>query len=128
MRQMAHHEALRYVVPPPPRVNPNFSNTNAVLGIAALKANASRRKADTMRRKYCDQESVFAHIWDNADRDGPWTGNAETLAAKFNVSEDEARDALSELCDRGHVERLVPGKYAIAKWRERDDPPDDLPT
>jgi hypothetical protein len=74
-----------------------------------------------MRKKYCDQESVFAHIWDNADADGLWTGDAATLAAEFNVGEGEAQDMLGELCDRGHVEKLVPGKYAIVKWRERDD-------
>jgi hypothetical protein len=74
-----------------------------------------------MRKKYCDEESVFAHIWVNADEDGLWTGNASTVAAEFNVSEDEAYDALTELCDRGHVEKLVPGTYAISEWRERDD-------
>jgi hypothetical protein len=74
-----------------------------------------------MRRKYCDQESVFAHIWDNADRDGLWNGDASTVAAAFNVSEDEAYDALSELCDRGLVESIYPGTYAVVKWPERDD-------
>jgi predicted transcriptional regulator of viral defense system len=71
---------------------------------------------------------VFAHILNNADRDGLWTGNASTVAAEFNVSEDEAYDALGELCDRGHVEKLVPGTYAISEWPERDEPADDLPT
>jgi hypothetical protein len=75
-----------------------------------------------MRTKYCDQESVFAHIWDNADADGLWDGDDATLAAEFRVSEDESHAALSELCDRGHVEKLYPGKFAIVKWRERDDP------
>jgi hypothetical protein len=74
-----------------------------------------------MRKQCCDQESVFAHIWNNADRDGLWTGDASAVAAAFNVGEDEAYDALSELCDRGRVERLVPGTYAIAEWRERDE-------
>ena len=40
----------------------------------------------------------------------------------------DAYDALSELCDRGNVERLVPGTYAITEWRKRDEPADDLPT
>jgi hypothetical protein len=75
-----------------------------------------------MRKKYCDQESVFAHIWDNADADGLWDGDDETLAAEFRVTEDEAHAALSELCDRGHVEKLYPGKFAIVKWPERDEP------
>ena len=81
-----------------------------------------------MRKKYCDQESVFAHIWDNCDQDGLWAGDASTVAAEFGVSEDETYATLSELCDRGHVERLVPGTYAITEWRERDEPADDLPT
>ena len=76
----------------------------------------------TMRKKYCNQESVFAHIWENADRDGMWTGNGTSLAAEFAVSEDEAYEALSELCDRGLIEALVPGTFAIANWRERDEP------
>jgi len=75
-----------------------------------------------MRKKYCDQESVFEHIWRNVDRDGLWDGSATTLAEEFHVSEDEAHEMLGELCDRGLIEKLVPGKYAIVKWRERDDP------
>src|ERR1700722_19016354 len=51
----------------------------------------------------------------------PWQQNL--MSAKTRPA-----TPLSELCDRGHVERLVPGKYAIAKWRERDEPADDLPT
>jgi hypothetical protein len=74
-----------------------------------------------MRKKYCDQESVFAHIWNNAGRDGLWTGDASTVAMKFGVSEDEAHEMLRVLCDGRHVEKLVPGTYAITKWRERDD-------
>ena len=75
-----------------------------------------------MKKNCFCEEKVFAHIWDNADRDGLWTGDASTVAAAFNVSEDESGAALGELCDRGHVEKLVPGTYAITKWRERDDP------
>ena len=74
-----------------------------------------------MRKRYCDQESVFAHIWDNADAAGLWTGNASTVAAEFNVSEDEAYAALSDLCDRGLIEKLVPGTYAISEWPERNE-------
>jgi hypothetical protein len=36
------------------------------------------------------------------------------------VSEDEAHEALRDLCDRKLIETLVPGKFAIVKWRERD--------
>jgi hypothetical protein len=81
-----------------------------------------------MRKKYCDQETVFAHIWENADNDGFWAGDASTVAAAFNVSEDEASDTLSELCDRSLIERLVPRKYAIMRWRERDEPGEGEPS
>jgi hypothetical protein len=74
-----------------------------------------------MRKKYCDEESVFAHIWDNADRDGLWSGDAATVAAAFNVSADEAYASLSELCDRNRVERVGTTTYVITRWRERDD-------
>jgi predicted transcriptional regulator of viral defense system len=47
---------------------------------------------------------------------------ASTVAAEFNVSEDECHATLSELCDRGFIEKLVPGKFAIVNWPERDDP------
>jgi hypothetical protein len=81
----------------------------------------SERKAHTMRRKYFGEEYVFEFIWQHCDNDGIWSGDASTVAAKFGVSEDEAYDALSELCDRGLIEKLVPGKFAIARWPERDD-------
>jgi hypothetical protein len=56
-----------------------------------------------------------------ADNDGIWNGNAATLAAEFRVAEDEAHDTLGELCDRRLIERLVPGTYAIVRWREGGD-------
>jgi hypothetical protein len=79
------------------------------------------RRDNSMRQKYCDWEHVFEHIWEHADADGLWDGSATTLAEEFRVSEDEAHDVLGELCDGHHVEKLVPGKYAIVKWPERDD-------
>jgi len=75
-----------------------------------------------MRTRYFGWEYVFEHIWNNADRDGLWDGSATTLAAEFRVSEDESYDVLSELCGRGLIEKLVPGTFAITKWRERDEP------
>jgi hypothetical protein len=75
-----------------------------------------------MKKRYFGWEYVFEFIWNDADEDGIWTGDATTLAAAFHVTEDEAHDTLSELCDRGLIEKLLPGKFAIVKWRERDDP------
>jgi hypothetical protein len=75
-----------------------------------------------MKKKYFDWESVFAHIWQNCDPDGIWDGSAEILSEKFRVSEDEARTMLDQLCDRGLIERLCQGRYAITKWHEPDDP------
>jgi hypothetical protein len=74
------------------------------------------------KKKYCDQETVFQHIWNTADRDGLWDGDAATIAAAFAVTEDAAYDTLNELFDRGLIEKLIPGKFAIVNWRERDDP------
>jgi hypothetical protein len=74
-----------------------------------------------MTKKYCDQESVFAHIWDNADADGLWDGDDATLAAEFSVSADEAYAVLSELCDRNRIERVWTATYIITRWLERDD-------
>ena len=78
-----------------------------------------------MKKKHFDWEHVFAHIWDRPDADGLWEGDAATLAAEFHVAEEEANDTLGELCDRGFIERLVPGKYAIVKWPERDEAGED---
>jgi hypothetical protein len=80
------------------------------------------RKAHNMRTRYFGWEYVFEHICQRCDGDGFWSGDDATLADEFRVSEDEAHAALSDVCDRGHVEKLVPGKFAIVRWRERDDP------
>jgi hypothetical protein len=74
-----------------------------------------------MRKKYCDQESVFAHICQHCDRDGLWDGDAESVAADFHVSEDQADETLSDLADRGLIEKLSLGKFAIVNWPERDE-------
>ena len=47
------------------------------------------------------------------------------MAADFHVSEVEAHEMLSDLAHRGLIEKLVPGKFAIVRWRERDDPGED---
>jgi predicted transcriptional regulator of viral defense system len=75
-----------------------------------------------MKKKCFDWEQSFAFIWNSADNDGLWGGDDATVAEEFNVSEDEAHDILGELCTRGHVEKLYPGRYAIVRWREPDDP------
>lgn len=82
----------------------------------------SERKAHTMRRKYFSDEYVFEFIWQHCDNDGIWSGNDETLAAKFNVTKDTAYDALSELCDRDLIQRVGTATYIITRWRERDEP------
>jgi hypothetical protein len=74
------------------------------------------------RKKYFDSERAFESIWQNADRDGIWHGDAISLATEFEVTEDDAHSALSDLCDRRIIEKLYMGKYIIVNWRERDDP------
>ena len=81
-----------------------------------------------MRRKYFDWEYVFEFIWKNCDYDGLWSGDDATVAGKFGVTEDEAHEVLGDLCDRGVIEHVYPGTYAITEWREQDEPADDLPT
>jgi hypothetical protein len=75
-----------------------------------------------VRKKYFGWEQAFRSIWDDADRDGLWNGDTAGLAREFGVSEDTACSVLDELCDRRLIEKLCPGKYIIAKWRERDEP------
>jgi len=81
----------------------------------------SERKAHTMRRKYFGWEQVFEFIWRHCDREGLWDSDAETVAAKFNVTKDAAYDALSELCDRDLIQRVGERGYIVVNWRERDD-------
>jgi hypothetical protein len=71
-----------------------------------------------MKKKYCDQESVFEFVWQNADADGIWNGNAETLATEFGVSEDEAYTALSDLCDKDFIQRVGRRDFIIVRWPE----------
>jgi hypothetical protein len=103
------------------RVNPNFSNTDADLGIAARKAMPHTERPTTMRMKYFGFEQAFEHIWNNADPDGLWDGDASTVAAKFGVSEDEAHATLTELCDRNLIQRVGRREYIIVSWPERDE-------
>jgi hypothetical protein len=81
----------------------------------------SERKAHTVRRKYFGEEYVFEFIWQHCDNDGLWTGDAESVASEFDVTEDAAHEALGDLCDRGLIQKLESAKYIVTKWRERDD-------
>jgi hypothetical protein len=73
------------------------------------------------RKKYFDAERAFQFIWENADSSGLWCGDAVTLAAEFDVSEDIAESILEELCDRRLIEKLYTRTYFISKWREKDE-------
>jgi hypothetical protein len=83
---------------------------------------AHHRKAHIMRKTYFGDESAFEHIWNNADRDGLWNGDATTLAAEFGVTENEAHEVLGELCDQNRIQRVGTRDYIIVTWRERDEP------
>ena len=72
------------------------------------------------RNKYFDWEQAFHFIRQNADDDGIWHGNAESLAKEFGVSEESAEEVLRELRTRRLVERLSARTYFLSKWRERD--------
>ena len=72
------------------------------------------------RNKYFDWEQTFHFIWQNADDDGIWHGNAESLAKEFQVSEESADEVLRELRTKRLVERLSARTYFLSKWKERD--------
>ena len=74
------------------------------------------------RTKYFDWEQAFHFIWENADRDGIWHGDAVSLAEEFDATEDEAESVLDDLRGRRLVERLYTGAFFMSKWREKDDP------
>ena len=74
------------------------------------------------RMKYFDWEQAFHFIWQNADRDGIWHGDAVSLASEFEVSEETAGEVLDELRGRRLIEKLHTGAFFMSKWREKDDP------
>jgi hypothetical protein len=74
-----------------------------------------------MRKKYFDREYLWDFIWNHADHDGMWNGNAELVAAEFHLTEAEARLTLAELCDSRLIERIDISKFAIVDWME-DEP------
>lgn len=74
-----------------------------------------------MGRKYFGWEQVLEFIWQQCDKYGICNGDAKTLAGKFHVMEDEAHEVLGALSHRRLIESLVPGTYAIMRWRERDE-------
>ncbi len=72
------------------------------------------------RKKYFSEEYVFALIWQNADHDGIWHGDAASLAAEFDVTEDETHSALSQLCGRRIIQRVYKQTYIIVNWHETE--------
>ena len=80
------------------------------------------------RKKHFGEEILHEFLWRHCDNDGLWSGDAGVISRKFGVSEDEAHDALTSLCDRGHIEQVFQGRYALTKWREREqgDPGEEL--
>ena len=105
----------------PSRVKSVFPNTAAYFVGQRHRKASQKKKARIMKKRHFDWEYVFEYIWQHCDKDGIWNGDAPTLAAEFDVPEDEARDLLSELSDRRLIEQLYLGKYAIVKWRERGE-------
>jgi hypothetical protein len=75
------------------------------------------------RNKYFDWEQAFHFIWQNADRDGIWRGDAVRLAEEFDASECDVESVLDELRERRLIERLDARTYFLSKWREKDDTP-----
>ena len=70
-------------------------------------------------KKYFDREEAFRFIWENADRDGIWHGDAVTLAEEFDASEDDAESVLDELRGRRLIEKLYTGSFYLSNWREK---------
>ena len=73
------------------------------------------------RKKYFDWEQAFRFIFQNANREGMWLGDAASLAVEFDVSEDAAKSVLDELRARRLIEKVYAATFFISKWREKDD-------
>jgi hypothetical protein len=72
------------------------------------------------RKKYFDWEQAFRFIWENADRDGIWQGDAARLGKEFGALEDDAEAVLDELRQRRLIEKLDARTYYLSKWREKE--------
>lgn len=70
------------------------------------------------RGRYLNWEEAFDFIWQNADRDGIWRGDAGSLAEEFDASADDAESVLDELRNRRLVEKLCAGSFYLSKRRE----------
>ena len=70
------------------------------------------------RKKYFDWEEAFRFIWENADQDGIWHGDAASLAEEFDASEDDAESVLDELRGRRLIEKLYTGSFYLSKRQE----------
>ena len=75
-----------------------------------------------MIARYFDAERAFEHIWQVADADGLWQGDAGTLAHDFGVPEETAYQAVAELCDCRFIEMVGERCYAIVDWCEKEEP------
>jgi hypothetical protein len=76
-------------------------------------------------KKHFSFEQVFEYIWQHCNSEGLWNGGDGTLAEEFDVSEHDGHTMLGDLCQRGLIEMLIPGTFAIVKWRERDWPEEE---
>ena len=74
-----------------------------------------------MRKKYFGEECVFEFVWDEADADGIWNGDAACIALEFGVSEDEAHSTLETLCEDNHIQRIGTAQYILTRWHESEE-------
>lgn len=79
-----------------------------------------------MKKKHFGDEYLFEFIWNNCDHQGIWNGDAATVAAEFAVTENDADDTLSKLCNRNRIQRVGKEKYIISRWRYREESQEDL--
>jgi hypothetical protein len=73
------------------------------------------------RKKYFGSEQAYEFIYQNADHDGIWHGDATELAEEFDSTENDAHSALSDLCERRMIQKVYKQTFVIVNWRERDD-------
>jgi hypothetical protein len=69
------------------------------------------------RQRYFDWEQALHFIWQGADQDGIWNGDASTLATEFDVSEDAGAEVLDQLRARRLIEKLYTGVQLAGEGR-----------
>ena len=81
-----------------------------------------------MRKKYFGEEHAFRFIWDNADQDGIWKGDAASLAREFACQRAPPSRSSTSFAPDASLRSSIPGRTSSCGGGRRITPtPSDNP-